>query len=206
VESGILNEEADENILNSKFSILSSILEIGINDSKKLSEKKRLVIAEEIKKHFFWAVGEASVGFINAYGIRPATERAMRAAVVSLLYKVLDKDNNITSRTALTSIKIKDMKPYLLIDAFQVKYIPVIGLDNQLAIVKGDTKSISIAASSVIAKVYRDDLMKKLSSEFPQYGWDVNSAYGTSSHISAIKKYGVCKHHRTKFVDGIIIS
>jgi ribonuclease HII len=206
-ESRILKKE--ENLSyspNSIFHILNSVLDLGINDSKKLSPKKREALVTEIGKYFYTGIGEAQVGFINMFGIRQATERAMRAAVISLLYKVLDKDDNLTSKTALSQEKIRDMKPYLLIDAFQVRYVPVIGLQNQLAIIKGDEKSISIAAASILAKVYRDTLMKKLSVEFPLYGWDKNSAYGTASHISAIRQYGICTHHRTKFVDGIINS
>lgn len=180
-----------------------SILTLGINDSKKLSEKKRMEVAEGIKKHFYWAIGEASVGFINAYGIRPATERAMRSAVVSLLYKVLDRDDTLTSKTALSATAIIEMKPYVLLDAFQVKYLPVVGLAHQQAIVRGDQKSISIAAASVVAKVYRDDLMKKLHLEFPRFGWDANSGYGTKTHIMAIREFGGCRHHRTKFIDGV---
>lgn len=197
------NNDKDKNIHDSCIMIPDSILKLGINDSKKLSAKKREKIEIEIKKNFLWATGEVGVGFINSFGIRAATEKAMRGAVVSLLYKAIDAGGNITSKTALSPAVIRELKPYLLIDAFHVRYIPVIGLNHQEAIIKGDQKSISIAAGSIIAKVYRDSLMKKLGEDYPDYGWDKNSGYGTAKHIEVIKKLGSCPLHRTKFIDGI---
>lgn len=180
------------------------ITSLGINDSKKLSAKKREIVREDIKKHFICCVGEAGVGIINSFGIRAATERAMRTAVVCLLYQALDKDNNLTSKIALSQTAIRDLAPYLLLDAFQVKYIPVIGLNHQQAIVKGDEKCISIAAASIVAKVYRDHLMTSLSARYPEYFWQENAGYGTAKHIDALKKHGGTKLHRTRFIDGII--
>jgi ribonuclease HII len=69
-----------------------------------------------------------------------------------------------------------------------------------ISIVKGDTLSISIAAGSIVAKVHRDSLMKKLASKYPEYGWDQNSGYGVPMHVAAIKKYGITPVHRKKFV------
>lgn len=186
-------------------SILGDVLHIGINDSKKLTPKKRESMDGAIKKHFHWAVGEAGVGFINSYGIRVATEKAMRAAVVHLLYKVLEYYGEaVTSKTALSTTSIRSMNPHLIIDAFHVKYIPIIGVSRQLGIIKGDEKCISIAAASVVAKVYRDNLMKQLHTKYPHYSWNANSGYGTRLHIEMLKKHGWCRYHRNKFIDGII--
>ncbi|PIR08683.1 hypothetical protein COV53_01755, partial [Candidatus Gottesmanbacteria bacterium CG11_big_fil_rev_8_21_14_0_20_37_11] len=181
--------EKDNNIHDSCFMIPDSILKLGINDSKKLSKKRREEIDPEIKKYFYWAVGEADVGVINRFGIKPATEKAMRQAIIKLLYQVLDTEDKITSKTALSRTAIENMRPFLLLDAFQVKYIPIIGLACQQAIVKGDEKSITIAAASVVAKVYRDNLMRNLSVENPDYGWAKNKGYGTKDHILAIRKH-----------------
>ncbi len=68
-----------------------------------------------------------------------------------------------------------------------------------IPVVKGDSKSLSIAAASIIAKVTRDKIMEEIDSEFPQYGWLKNAGYGTKDHISAIEKYGICKYHRMSF-------
>ena len=75
---------------------------------------------------------------------------------------------------------------------------------SRKAIVKGDAKSFSIAAASIIAKVVRDELMTKLSTEFPEYGWEKNKGYGTAKHIFAIKKYGATKYHRKTFLKNIL--
>lgn len=83
---------------------------------------------------------------------------------------------------------------------------PCIGLKNQLAIVHGDEKSISIAAASIIAKVERDRTMSKLHQDYPKYGWKKNKGYGTKKHIEVIKKYGKSKLHRELFLRKIIID
>ena len=91
---------------------------------------------------------------------------------------------------------------YLLIDAFYIPYVKGLRRKNQLAIVKGDTKSISIAAASIVAKVYRDKLMTALAKEkgYKKYKWHKNKGYGTKEHRQAIKRYGITKLHRKKFV------
>ena len=89
---------------------------------------------------------------------------------------------------------------FLLIDAFHVKYIPGVGLKNQEAIIKGDQKSISIAAASILAKVYRDSLMKKLAKKYKKYHWEKNKGYGTRKHIEAIRRFGPTSWHRNAFI------
>lgn len=95
---------------------------------------------------------------------------------------------------------------FLLIDGLRPKYYVVNTFGQFEAIVKGDEKSISIAAASIMAKVYRDRLMVRLAKKYPDYGWEKNKGYGTRKHIEAIRKYGLTKYHRDLFVDGIINS
>lgn len=87
----------------------------------------------------------------------------------------------------------------MLIDGFNIKYLKGIGLKNQKGIIKGDRKSISIAAASIIAKVHRDKLMRKLNRKYPQYGFHRNKGYGTKFHQTAIKNHGLSEIHRTSF-------
>ena len=163
--------------LNSKFEIPNNF---KINDSKRLSPKQRKTADRWIRKNAMaFGIGEASVGQINRLGIKKATEIAFRKA-------------------------ISKVKPdYLLIDAFFIPYVRGLRRKNQKAIIKGDTKSISIAAASIVAKVYRDKLMEKLGSvrKFKKYGWAQNKGYGTKKHQKAIKKYGSTKLNRKLYVE-----
>ena len=92
---------------------------------------------------------------------------------------------------------------YLLVDAFYIPYVKGLRRKNQTPIVKGDTKSVSIAAASIIAKVYRDKLMRAISEDpkYKKYRWQENKGYGTLRHRKAIMKYGITKLHRKKFVE-----
>lgn len=162
---------------------------LGIDDSKRLSPKTRVKLAAEIKECCLnYAVASESVGTINRLGIVKATEKAMRKAV-----KKVQSDK---------VIKGLSEKIFVLVDGRHVKYIPGIGLKNQKNIFGGDRKCISIAAASILAKVYRDKLMEKLSQnpKYKKYGWQSNKGYGTKRHILAIKRYGLTRLHRKKFV------
>lgn len=145
----------------------------GINDSKKLSKKKREVINEElISKHSF-AIGVASVEEIDKINILQASLLAMKRAVLNL---------NIKPQTILVDgNKLPDLEY------------------NMYPIIKGDSKSISIAAASIIAKVYRDKLMQDLSLQYPGYYWEKNSGYGTKQHLLALNNLGVTPIHRKSF-------
>ena len=157
-------------------------VEIRINDSKKLTEIQRNKASEWIWKNAHAVgVGKASVTQINKLGIKKASEIAFRKSIVNSKVKV----------------------DHLLIDAFYIPYVRGLRRKNQLAIVKGDSKSFSIAAASIIAKVYRDELMTKLSrlSRYKKYGWGENKGYGTQRHRQAIKKYGSTSKHRKQFVE-----
>lgn len=170
---------------------------IGINDSKALSSQKRVKLADIIKECSLWALGEIGVGTINRVGIGKATEMAMRKAVNSLWQMAYDKWSSESNYTLSAICN----KPFVLVDAFHIRYLKGIGLKNQKAIVKGDQKSISIAAASILAKVYRDNLMWKLAKKYPRYGWRKSKGYGTKDHQKAILKYGLICLHRKQFVE-----
>ena len=177
---------------------------IIINDSKKITDRQRRIADEWIRKNALgWGVGSSSVAEINKKGIVRATHSGFRRAIASL-------NRRLNSRVE-----------YLLIDAFYIPYIRYYPMRykkarknqklkdakaKQLAIINGDEKSLSIAAASIIAKVYRDNLMIRLSKDrkYSHYHWDRNKGYGTKEHIEAIKKFGVTRLHRRKFVEKIL--
>ena len=145
----------------------------GLNDSKKLSEKKRKLFYQIIKKDALGiGIGIIDEKIIDQVNIYEATKLAMKAAI---------KNN---------PIKID----YLLIDAMKLD----VDIPFQ-AIIKGDQKSLSIAAASVIAKVTRDNLLLELDKKYPQYNFKNNKGYGTKKHLEALKLYGALKEHRVSF-------
>lgn len=156
--------------------ILPKNLDIeGINDSKKLSEKKREKIYEEIinNKDIFYAVGISDVDIIEKVNILNATKLAMKQAI-----------NNLK------------LKPdYVLIDGNQNIDIDI----KSNTLVSGDSKSISIAAASIVAKVTRDRMLRKYDLKYPEYGFAKHKGYGTKAHIEAIKEHGICPIHRPSF-------
>ena len=160
----------------------SKVIEsLGIKDSKKLSAKKREKLSQTIKKQadrIF--ISKINVSYINKYGISKAFQNGVRKIV--------------------NQMKKANKKIFILIDGFQVKYLRGVGLKNQKAIIKGDEKSISIAAASIIAKVYRDKLMEKLAKKYPLYHFDKNKGYGTKEHIKALRKYKQSPIHRLLFI------
>ncbi|MBU2592315.1 MAG: ribonuclease HII [Patescibacteria group bacterium] len=162
----------------------------GVNDSKMISAVKRVKLSKLIKRcSLSWGVGLSTAGEIDKKGIIWATCKAMRTAVLAAIQK--------------TNL---ERKPFLLIDALRVKYVPGVGLANQKAIIRGDQKSLSIAAASIVAKVYRDSLMANLSERFPFYsnfGWKRNKGYGTKLHREAIIHFGKTRYHRESFIKSI---
>ncbi len=150
-----------------------------INDSKKLSEKKRESLYDEIcEKSVAYGIGIVSPGRIDEINILNATYEAMKAAISSL-----------------------DIKPDILLN--DAVHIPDLDI-KQVSIIKGDAKSISIAAASIVAKVSRDRLMVEYDTIYPEYKFAKNKGYGTKEHISAIKEHGLCPIHRRSFVGNII--
>ncbi len=150
-------------------------LPFQVADSKLLTAKARLGLDNQIKEQAVaWTIAEISVEIINQVGIGQATQQAFLKVVQSLEFD----------------------PEMVLIDAFWIK-----GLDRkrQQAVPNGDTICASIAAASVIAKVYRDNLMEQLSLEYPEYQLHQHKGYGTKLHREAIKKYGLSEIHRTSF-------
>lgn len=150
-------------------------LNIGVNDSKLLSASKREMLSKYIKKNAVsYSIATTPVGVINEHGIGMAVQEAFYDAVTGL---------NVRA-------------DYILVDAF---YIKKIDKKAQKPLIHGDRISISIAAASIIAKVYRDRLMTDYHSEYPQYNFADNKGYGTLRHREALKKYGLSSLHRTSF-------
>lgn len=150
-----------------------------VNDSKKLSEKKREMLYDEIMDRAL-AVGVGIVGpeRIDEINILQATYEAMRMAVAQL----------------------KVQPDILLNDAVTIPDLKV----HQVPIIKGDAKSVSIAAASIIAKVTRDRLMREYGQVFPEYEFASNKGYGTKSHIEALKTYGPTPIHRRTFIQHFV--
>lgn len=146
-----------------------------INDSKKLSKKIREDLILEIKgSALSWAVAEASVEEIDRINILQASFLAMERAIQQLL----------------------QAPEHLLIDGNRWKSAL---LHSYTCVIKGDGKFASIAAASILAKVYRDELMAKLALEFPHYGWEQNAGYPTKKHRAGIYSHGSCLWHRQSF-------
>ena len=147
----------------------------GVNDSKKLSEKKRESLFDVIREQALsYSIAYATVDEIEEINILNATMLAMRRAIDGLDIKA----------------------DYAMIDGNK---IPPIDIDAE-CIVKGDAKSMSIACASILAKVSRDRLLYKYAEEYPMYGFDKHKGYGTKAHREAILKYGPCPYHRKSFL------
>ncbi len=152
----------------------------GIRDSKKLSKKQREDIYHQITSNYAWSVGIVGPHEIDKINILQATMKACRMAVSGL---------EVVANIVLVDGNMK------------------FGDQRFLSIIKGDDKSMSIAAASIVAKVTRDRLMHNLSTEFPEYKWHQNSGYGTKEHIEAIIKHGQSMHHRKSFkVKNVLVS
>lgn len=149
---------------------------VEINDSKQVKALQRIKLAALIKQSAVCSVASSPVSYINKYGIAKATFKAMRETINKLPHC-----------------------DHLLVDAFYIPYFRNFS-KNQTPIIKGDEKSLSIAAASIVAKVHRDRLMKRLHFSHPEYGFGQHKGYGTKKHQQAIIKYGPLKHHRISFI------
>lgn len=150
-----------------------------LNDSKKVTEKRRDVLFDEIKQNAIaYGIGIASNTLIDEINILQATYEAMREAI-----HALEKTPDV-----------------LLVDAV---HIPDINI-KQVGIVKGDAKSVNIAAASILAKVTRDRLMAEYDKIYPEYGFASNKGYGTATHIAALKEIGPCAIHRKSFIGNFV--
>jgi ribonuclease HII len=148
---------------------------VGINDSKLLSKKKRTLLYEQLIKVVNYGLGFVWPAEIDSLKLTKATELGIMRALADIKLKV----------------------DVALIDG-NLKYnLPM----PYLSIIKGDSKSTSIAAASIIAKVVRDDYMSRLALDYPEYLWQKNAGYPTKAHLEAIKRYGIIQeHHRKSFV------
>ena len=178
----------------------SANLQIAINDSKKLTSRQREVADKWIRENCLaYGIGMASVSQINKLGIKKATDIAFRKAIC-------EANNNLHSLTVHQSNS--SSVDYLLVDAFNIPRVKGIKFNHQKPIIKGDSLSISIAAASIIAKLYRDRLMAELSKKpkYAKYNWHKNKGYGTLEHREAINKHGISKLHRKTFVNTWMIK
>ena len=146
----------------------------AVDDSKKLNEKQRRELRDAVMrvKGVQYAIAEIDELKIDEINILQATHLAMRLAVEKL-----------------------ERVDFLLVDGRPVPGLPV----ASLSVVKGDSKSASIAAASILAKVYRDDLMCRYAEIYPAYGFEEHKGYGTAKHLAAIQEHGICKIHRRSF-------
>lgn len=151
----------------------------GVNDSKKLTEKKREALFDVIKNEVLaYSIAFATVEEIEEMNILNATMLAMRRAVEGLNVKA----------------------DYALIDGNR---LPPLDIQAEY-VIKGDAKSMSVAAASILAKVSRDRLCYEYAEKYPEYGFDKHKGYGTKAHTEAILKYGPCEIHRMSFLKKII--
>lgn len=147
---------------------------IGLADSKKLSEKKRRQLADEIRLHALaWSIATATAAEIDEHNILRASLLAMKRAVEALT-----------------------LRPHeVLVDGL---YCPETGISSR-AIVKGDSKVAEISAASILAKTARDHAMLQMHEIYPQYGFDVHKGYPTAAHLAALKLHGISPEHRKSF-------
>ena len=145
-----------------------------LKDSKILSKIKREILEKYIKKNSIWSIASASKIEIEKYNTLNASLLAMKRAIK----------------------KLKKKPKLVLIDGNKIPIIKNYKLKN---VIKGDEKIPEISAASIIAKVSRDRLVTKMSKKFIKYSWNKNAGYGTKDHLSAIKKFGITKHHRKTF-------
>jgi ribonuclease HII len=153
---------------------LTKPLPEGLNDSKKISAKNRERIAKEVRENAIcFAIAQIEADEIDRINILQATKKAMISAIG----------------------KLNPAADFLLIDALQLKELNL----PQKGIIHGDAISASIAAASIIAKTYRDDLMKEFDKTYPEYGFSNHAGYGTKAHFEALRKFGACPLHRMSF-------
>lgn len=146
----------------------------GLTDSKKLTANRRDVIANELKRTALaYSIGQVEADEIDRINILEATKKAMLLAIGGL----------------------DPSADYLLIDALQLKLCPL----PQKALIKGDSISYSIAAASVLAKTFRDELMLEYENQYPAYGFAGHKGYGSARHFDAVREYGPCPLHRLSF-------
>lgn len=164
--------------------VLSLYPKSVLRDSKKLSEKAREKIRNEIEaknqsREILWGIGEISASRIDEVGIVPAIKEALNEALTQLEKSGVDITTEVVLDGGLTAPE---------------RYF------HQETYIKGDEKFVEISLASIIAKVHRDTLMKKVAQEFPEYGFENHVGYGTKAHYEAITRNGMTIHHRRSFL------
>lgn len=161
---------------------------VGIDDSKKLSEKKREQFFDEIKdKALAYGIGEASCEVIDEINILEATKLAMKRAIDEADKMLESKGRDRIQIVIFDAVKINDLKK------------------EQMSVIKGDQTYFSVAAASILAKVTRDNLMKEYDKVYHEYGFASNKGYGTKAHYEGIKKAGITEIHRKSFLKNLDI-
>ena len=159
---------------------------VGIDDSKKLSEKKRKQFFDEIKdKALAYGIGEASCEVIDEINILEATKLAMKRAIDEADKMLESKGRDRIQIVIFDAVKINDLKK------------------EQMSVIKGDQTYFSVAAASILAKVTRDNLMKEYDKVYPEYRFASNKGYGTKAHYEGIKKAGITEIHRKSFLKNL---
>ena len=160
---------------------------LGVDDSKKLSEKKREALYDVIlEKAVAWGIGRADNHLIDEINILEATKVAMKEAVDNADRMLCEKTGEGISHILFDAMTIKDIET------------------PQTSLIKGDAKSLSIAAASIIAKVTRDREMVEYHQQYPDYAFDSNKGYGTKAHYEGIEKKGITPIHRKSFLKNIL--
>lgn len=151
----------------------------GVNDSKKITEKKREMLFDFVKEHALaYGIGKASQTEIDEINILQATFVAMRRAVEALQIPA----------------------DYALVDGNRIQGLPI----PAETVIGGDGKVLSIAAASILAKVTRDRYMRDIAAQYPEYGFEKHKGYGTKAHYAAIEQYGICPLHRKTFLKKVL--
>ena len=159
---------------------------VGIDDSKKLSEKKREQFFDEIKdKALAYGIGEASCEVIDEINILEATKLAMKRAIDEADKMLESKGRDRIQIVIFDAVKINDLKK------------------EQMSVIKGDQTYFSVAAASILAKVTRDNLMKEYDKVYPEYRFASNKGYGTKAHYEGIKKAGITEIHRKSYLKNL---
>ena len=160
---------------------------LGVDDSKKLSEKKREALYDVIlEKAVAWGIGRADNHLIDEINILEATKVAMKEAVEKADRMLCEKTGEGISHILFDAMTIKDIET------------------PQTSLIKGDAKSLSIAAASILAKVTRDREMVEYHQQYPDYAFDSNKGYGTKAHYEGIEKKGITPIHRKSFLKNIL--
>lgn len=162
--------------------------DLRVKDCKQLTPAQREKLCTPLQDiALTWATEWSDVNYINRYGIVPAVQNAVRKAIYNL-------QNQLKNRYKL----------FVILDAFRIPHLPGVEEREQEAIIKGDEKIYSIAAASVLAKVTRDEYMKKLSREISEYGFEKNKGYGTAHHLNALREHGKSSHHRELYIRKVL--